>query len=123
MGQEVLSRLLDYELRLKNISGIKTSISGLTITHVMYVDDVVLFTKATRRDATDLVKVLDKYYSWSGQAINKNKSEMFFSQHTQRHNRRLVKSILRVKNLKKDVIYLGASMFLSKAPSKDFTFL
>ena len=61
LGQEVLSRMLDYELRLKNINVIRTSIFGPTITHVMYVDDVVLFTKATRRDASNLVWVLEKY--------------------------------------------------------------
>lgn len=123
LGQEILSRLLDYELRLKNISGIRTSISGPTITHVMYIDDVVLFTKAARRDASNLVRVLEKYCSWSGQAINRNKSSVFFSKHTQSHTRRAVKNILQVKSLKKDAVYLGAPMFLSKAPSKDFAFL
>ena len=72
LGQEVLSRLLDYKLRSKNISDIKTSISGPTITHVMYADDIVLFTKATRRDASNLVWILEKYCSQSGQAINRN---------------------------------------------------
>ena len=55
--------MLDHRLRLKNISGIKTSIFGPTITHVMYADDIVLFTKASRKDAANLVKVLEKYCS------------------------------------------------------------
>ena len=79
LGQEILSRLLDHELSLKNVSGIKTSIRGPTISHVMYADDIVLFSKATRRDAATLMKTLDKYCKWSGQAINMGKSGVYFS--------------------------------------------
>ena len=51
LGQEILSKLLDHELRSNNIYGIKISISSPTITYVMYADNIVLFTKATRGDA------------------------------------------------------------------------
>lgn len=120
--QEILSRMLDHKLRLKNTSGIKTNISDPIITHAMYAIDIVLFTKASRKDATNLVKVLDKYCSWSGQAINGKKSRVFFSKHTQNHTKRTIKGLLQVKNLKNDAIYLGAPMFLSRATSKDFAF-
>ena len=123
LGQEVLSRMLDHELRLKKISGIKTSISGPTITHVMYADDIVLFSKASGKDAASLNRVLEKYCSWSGQALNRNKSGVFFSKHSHSHTRRSVKNILHIKKLKKEAVYLGAPMFLSKAPSKDFSYL
>lgn len=43
LGQEILSRLIDHELKLKNINDFKTSISGPTITRVMYADDIVMF--------------------------------------------------------------------------------
>lgn len=67
LGQEVLSRLLDNELRCKNIDEIKTNISGSTITHVMYAVDIVLFSKTSKKNATNLVNILDKYCKWSGQ--------------------------------------------------------
>ena len=54
LGQEVLSRLLDHEVRTKNISGIKASSRGSTITHVMYADDTILFSKATSKDTTSM---------------------------------------------------------------------
>ena len=94
LGQEVLSRLIEHELRLKNVAGIKTSISGPSISHVMYADDIVLFSKASRKDAESLVRTLEKYCSWSGQAINRSKSGVFFSKHTQSHTRRSIKGIL-----------------------------
>ena len=123
LGQEVLSRLIENELRLKNVAGIKTNISGPTISHVMYADDVVLFSKASRKDAESLVRTLEKYCRWSGQAINRSKSGVFFSKHTQSQTRRSIKGILQVRNLKKEAVYLGAPMFLSRAPSKDFAYL
>lgn len=67
LGQEALSRLLDNELRCKNIDKIKTNISGSTITHVMYAVDIVLFSKTSKKNATNLVNILDKYCKWSGQ--------------------------------------------------------
>jgi len=84
----------------------------------MYADDIVLFSKASRKYAASLVRIMEKYCTWFGQAINRNKSGVFFSKHTQNHTRGIIKSILQVKSLKKDAIYLDAPMFLSKAPSK-----
>ena len=92
--QEVLSRLIEHDLRLKNIAGIKSSINGPTISHVMYADDIILFTKASRKDAESLVKTLEKYCRWSGQAINRSKSGVFFSKHTQSNAQRSIKGIL-----------------------------
>ena len=119
----MLSRLIEHEPRLKNVTGIKTSISGPTISHDMYADDVVLFSKASRKDAESLVRTLEKYCRWSGQAINRSKSGVFFSKHTQSQTRRSIKGILQVRNLKKEAVYLEAPMFLSRAPSKDFAYL
>ena len=101
LGQEVLSRLIEHDLRLKNVAGIRTSISGPTISHVMFADDIVLFSKASKKDAENLVKILEKNCKWSGQAINRGKSGVFFSKHTHSQVRRSIKGILQVKNLKR----------------------
>ena len=115
--------MIDHELKLKNVAGIKTSINGPTFTHMMYADDVVLFSKASRKDAPSLVKTLENYCRWLRQPINRNKSGVFFSKYTQNQALRSIKGILQVKSLRKDVAYLGALIFLPRAPSKDFAFL
>ena len=66
LGQEILSRILDHEFCSKNISGVKASIGGPAITHVMYVDDIILFSKATRNDASNIVSCVEKYCNWLG---------------------------------------------------------
>ena len=82
LGQEILSRMLDHELRQKSISGIRTGRSGPIITHVMYANDIILFSKASKKDATSIARTLDKYCLWSGQQVNKEKSGILFSKHT-----------------------------------------
>ena len=58
--------MLDRELLSGNISGAKVSVRSPALTHVMYADDIVLFSKATRHDASILARCLDRYCSWSG---------------------------------------------------------
>lgn len=122
LGQEIFSGMLDSELRNKNLYGIKTSKSGPTITHVIYANDIVLSSKASRKDVGTISRILEKYNLRSSQLVNRNKSGIYFSKHTQSPTRRTIKSILQVKALKKDV-YLGAPFLLSRAPSKDFIYL
>lgn len=123
LGQEILSRLLNQELRQKSIRGIKTSKRGPIITHVMYADDIVLFSKATKKDATSISWILEKYCLWSGQLVKRSKSGIFFSKHTQRPIQRVIKSSLQIRSIKKDATCLGAPLLLTRAPSKDSAYL
>ena len=121
--QDVLSRLLEKQLAEGGISGVKASIGGPIFIHVMYVDDIVMFSKANRSEATFLNQCLETYSCWSGQLINRNKSGVFFSKHAQKSSLRSIKQELQMKSLKKYEIYLGAPMFLSCSRVKYFKFL
>ena len=48
--QEVLFRLIDRELMNGNFSGIKMNRGGPEISHVMYADDIMLFSKASSKE-------------------------------------------------------------------------
>ena len=85
IGQEVLSRLIEKEFELKNISGDKASVCAPPITHVMYTDDILLFSKATRSNATAIMSCIRKYCLWSSQSLNNIKSRVFFSKQTDRN--------------------------------------
>lgn len=65
LGQEVLSRLHHKELSSGNICGAKASANGPALTHVMYTDDFMLFSKATKNDVGILAQCLNKYSNWS----------------------------------------------------------
>uniref|UniRef100_A0A2N9F7G7 Reverse transcriptase domain-containing protein n=1 Tax=Fagus sylvatica TaxID=28930 RepID=A0A2N9F7G7_FAGSY len=123
MCQDVLSRMLDREILAGRLSGVKASRTNPAITHIMYADDIVAFSKANSREATILTEWLEKYCSWSGQLINRNKSGVFFSKHTKKPMQRSLKCLLQMKAIKKDSFYLGSPMFLTGAKTKDFYFL
>ena len=115
--------MLDKELCSSNINGVKASVRGPVVTHVMYNDNIVLFSKASRQDAQILAKCLDKNCEWSGQSLKRGKFGIFFSKHTYSSSRRAIKHHLQMRSLKREAIYLGAPLFLSRSPSKDFKFL
>uniref|UniRef100_A0A2N9HY11 ABC-2 type transporter transmembrane domain-containing protein n=1 Tax=Fagus sylvatica TaxID=28930 RepID=A0A2N9HY11_FAGSY len=78
---------------------------------------------AQTAEATILTEWLEKYCSWSGQLINRNKSGVFFSKHTKKPMQRSLKCLLQMKAIQKDSFYLGSPMFLRAAKTKDFHFL
>lgn len=106
----------------KNIHGVKASINRAAISRIMYADNIILFSKATRKDASTLLECLEKYCHWSGEKLNNSKSGIFFSKYTQKQTARAIKHIFWMMSSKKDAVYLGAPMFLSKSPSKDLSF-
>ena len=55
--------------------------------------------------------------------LNRAKSGIIFSKLTHQQTRGGIKHILQMKSLKTDSVYLGAPLFLTKAPTKDFKFL
>ena len=69
LGQEIFSRMLEHELRNKNLNGIKTSSNGPTISHLMYVDDIILFSKATLEMLTALLTCLRSTAPGPGKAL------------------------------------------------------
>nr|POE73419.1 hypothetical protein CFP56_08723 [Quercus suber]POE88516.1 hypothetical protein CFP56_66684 [Quercus suber] len=115
--------MLDKELSVGNISSAKASSRELALMHVMYMDDIVLFFKATRKDEERIALCLEKYCKWSGQAINRGKSSIFFSKHSSPNCRRAIKQYTYMKSLKKDSVYFGAPLFRTRSPSKDFKFM
>ena len=77
--QEVLARLIEKERVAGNIVGVKLNIGGPDFTNVMFADDLMFFSKASNRDATNLNSCLEKYCDWSGQCVNRDKSGLIFS--------------------------------------------
>jgi hypothetical protein len=77
--QEVLSRLIDRELLRGNISGVKMNRGGQDISHVMYVDNIMLFSKTSTHEVESLNGCLETYCNWSKQIISRSKSRVFFS--------------------------------------------
>jgi hypothetical protein len=121
--QEVLSRLIDKELVVGNINGVRMNVGGPAFTHVMYANDIILFAKANCREVKILDACIEKYCLWSGQAINRDKSSLFFSKMVQGERKRMIKHTLQMKNIQQHATYLGAPLFTSRNRCNDFKFL
>lgn len=67
---DILSRLLARAEQDWMISGVKVSRHSPKITHLMYVDDVVIYYNATNLEAMEITNFLQTYCSWTGQDIN-----------------------------------------------------
>ena len=78
LGQ-VLSRMLEKDFGKKNISEVKANIRVPVITHVMYVDDIILFSTACRKDALAINECLDKYCTLLDQLIKGGDLAYLFS--------------------------------------------
>ncbi|XP_060973869.1 uncharacterized protein LOC133039086 [Cannabis sativa] len=120
---DVLSRLITTRMIEGHIQGFKVSRDGPVITHLMFSDDVILFKKASVKEAKGFLRCLEDYCSWSGQAVNYQKSTVFFSKGVSSGLAREIAGILNMKRMKNDATYLGLPLFRSLNRSRDLRFL
>ncbi|PKA45721.1 putative mitochondrial protein [Apostasia shenzhenica] len=76
---ELLSLLINQHLNRDDLLGIRTTVHGPLITHLLFADDILMFAPATCKAVRALNSIFDVYNNWSGQKINKAKSSICFS--------------------------------------------
>jgi len=79
---EGFTGLIMEAARNKKLSGISICRGSPRITHLLFVDDSILYCKASGMESRELVNIVQKYEEASGQKINTDKSFVFFSQDT-----------------------------------------
>jgi hypothetical protein len=120
LGSEILLRII---LRAENrglLHGIKMSRLCPAISHLFFVDDVMIFSRASVREAEVLINCLDTYSSWSGQHINMAKSTVFFSKNCWPATRVSINGILNLAHILTRVKYLGIPLFLKRRKNDSF---
>ena len=55
---------------------------GLAISHLFFVDDSLIFCRATKEDCSTLLIILDKYEIASSQQLNREKTSLYFRRNT-----------------------------------------
>ncbi|KAM6563873.1 hypothetical protein CsatB_023871 [Cannabis sativa] len=123
IAADVLSRLITTRKAEGKLAGFRISREGPAITHLMFADDVILFGRASVKEAKGFIKCLEEYCSWSGQAVNYQKSTVFFTKGVSATNARDITSMLNMKRMKEDATYLGLPLFRSLNRSRDLRFL
>ncbi|KAL5726650.1 hypothetical protein ACHQM5_009673 [Ranunculus cassubicifolius] len=120
---EALSRCLIKAENLKLISGLKASKDAPSINHLLYADDLILFSKATKEESENLLKIVKVYCRATGQAVNFGKSAMFSIPNVHAQHQMFLREMWGVKKFSDGEKYLGTPIMLGKNKSDTFQYL
>lgn len=67
---DAFSGLIHCGVNSGQLHGTKVCRRSLTISHLFFVDDSLLFLRANKRECLEIVNIIDKYERASGQKIN-----------------------------------------------------
>ncbi|XP_062165083.1 uncharacterized protein LOC133871673 [Alnus glutinosa] len=115
LGTEVISRLLHQSLQ-----GFKISRRCFPLTHLLFADDLMIFTHATSSEAGIIKDCLTKYNLWSDQSVNTDKSNILFSANTSASSRASILDILPYAVTPISAKHLGLPMFFGRSKQSSF---
>jgi hypothetical protein len=120
LGTEVLSRLLFREEVIGNLRGLKISRNSSAIHHLLFADDLLIFGKATPKEAHNIHECLEKYCHWSGQSIKSGKSSINFSKNTNPSTIALILDVLPHTPNPANLTYLGLPILFGNSKKDAF---
>ena len=87
----------------------------LSVTHLLFADDSLVFTRASTIDCRNLKQIFDDYAAASSQIINYDKSSMFFSSGANQSQIEEIKSIFGLNVVSKHEKYLGLPSMVGRS--------
>ena len=116
---EGLSALLRKAGEAGVLKGIKSSQHGFWVSHLLFANDSLLFCQATMEEGQRLLQFLEQYEVASGQAINRQKTTLFFSKNTKQEVESL-KQLFGARIMTECERYLGLPMATGKSKVNTF---
>ncbi|KAJ9166314.1 hypothetical protein P3X46_021088 [Hevea brasiliensis] len=110
---------LSLRLKHSNRQGISISQRGPFISHLLFADDSIIFSKGSTDDAEMIKQILQDYSMASGQTINYNKSLIVFSCNTPRTASSDISTILQTGEMEGDK-YLGLPSSIPRSKKQVF---
>ncbi|KAL5717241.1 hypothetical protein ACHQM5_010283 [Ranunculus cassubicifolius] len=120
---EAFSRLVVKAEEEGKIHGIKVLRRAPSISHLLYADDLVVFTKATIGEVHNLMDILKVYCKATGQSVNYNKSSMFFSKNVHHRHQKILLGMFKMKMFDEGEKYLGVPILFERSKTQTFNFL
>lgn len=90
---EGLSSMLRKATKASHLHGITSCKGGVQISNFLLAEDSLLFCEGTLEECHRLLNILAKYEGDSGQAINRQKTSLFFSRNTRQEVKKEIQSI------------------------------
>ena len=97
--------------------------TGVCLSHLFFVDDIFLFTRATTRDCKNLKRLMIDFCTMSGQIMSATKSKTWFSPRTPRRIKDQVAGILGLPTTDRIGTYLGTPIFTTRRTTSSYQYL
>uniref|UniRef100_A0A803QNQ6 Reverse transcriptase domain-containing protein n=1 Tax=Cannabis sativa TaxID=3483 RepID=A0A803QNQ6_CANSA len=120
---EGLSGTINAKAHSNAFHGISISRSAPTISHLLFADDSLLFTKVTPSTAMEIKDILNLYNLATGQSVNFHKSSILFSPNTSSVDCRSFRDTLHLDDKPFIDKYLGVPQCFSRSKTSSFLFL
>ena len=120
MCAEGMSTMLWRAKERKQLQGILSCRNGVQISHLLFTDDSLLFCQASIEECQQLITILEQYERTSGQAINRDKTSLFFSKNTRAEVRDTIQGMLGAQVMTDCEKYLGLPMVAGKSKVRTF---
>ena len=118
---EGLNAILKEAASKGEIHGFSICRNGLKLTHLFFVDDCLLFCRASLTECEKIQELLGFYEDALGQMINKSKTTLFFSKNTNARTMEEIKLSLHVPAIQHYEKYLGLPSFVGRGKKACFT--
>ncbi|KAK5785352.1 hypothetical protein PVK06_039926 [Gossypium arboreum] len=117
---EGLSSLIRLATKDGLIKSVKASRRGPVISHLLFVDDCILFGEATKGGIRILKDILREYERCSSQCVNFNKSTIFFSLNMIEEDKKEISNDMGVRCLINMEKYLGLPNVVGRRKKESF---
>src|ERR1044072_1409032 len=106
-----------------SLHGLRVAPAAPTISHLLFADDSIIFSRATQEEAETISSILNFFEDASGQKINLDKSQLSFSRNVADTSIDQLSELLGVKAVDSYDKYLGLPTVIGKSKSQVFAFV
>jgi hypothetical protein len=104
---DVLSGLITKAQNNYLIHGVKIVLGAPEVTHLLFVDDIILFCRANKEETTNLKNIISTYQAASGQLVNMEKLEIMYSKKVPESVKEDIAQIMHMQRVQSFSKYLG----------------
>ena len=117
---EGLSAMIRKAKEARNLQGILSDDDGVRLSHLLFADNSFIFCQATMEKCQRLLAILKQYEVASGQAVNRQKTTLFFSRNTRTNVKQNIQNMMGARIMDDCEKYLGLPMASGKSKVNTF---
>ena len=104
----------------RTLQGVLSGNGGIRLSHLLFADASFIFCQATMEECQRLLAILEQYVAASGQAINRQKTKLFFSRNTRTDVKQNIRNMMGARIMEDCEKYLGLPMVSGKSKVNTF---